>query len=150
MFWPKQIVCTKMRVFSPFLTQIVSGNFCKKSMLFDFSHFCMTTSKNTIFIGFFGLFHFFFFFFFFLFLFLQHKKDKNKECNFFSKTSFLTSPKFSKNTILAQCDTICVFKNAPKTLYNWGKNSKRKLGPVFNTRLGPVFNARNPKSWTSF
>ena len=26
--WPKQIVCTKMRVFSPFLTQIVSGNFC--------------------------------------------------------------------------------------------------------------------------
>ena len=27
-FLPKQIVCTKMRVFSPFLTQIVSGNFC--------------------------------------------------------------------------------------------------------------------------
>ena len=27
-FWPKQIVCLKMRVFSPFLTQIVSGNFC--------------------------------------------------------------------------------------------------------------------------
>ena len=27
-FWPKQIVCTKMRVFSPFLTEIVSGNFC--------------------------------------------------------------------------------------------------------------------------
>ena len=27
-FWPKQIVCTKMRVFSPFLTQIVSANFC--------------------------------------------------------------------------------------------------------------------------
>ena len=27
-FWPKQIVCTKVRVFSPFLTQIVSGNFC--------------------------------------------------------------------------------------------------------------------------
>ena len=26
--WPKQIVCTTMRVFSPFLTQIVSGNFC--------------------------------------------------------------------------------------------------------------------------
>ena len=26
--WPKQIVCTKMRVFSPFLTQIVSDNFC--------------------------------------------------------------------------------------------------------------------------
>ena len=27
--WPKQIVCTKMRVFcSPFLTQIVSVNFC--------------------------------------------------------------------------------------------------------------------------
>ena len=26
--WPKQIVCTKMRVFSPFLTQMVSSNFC--------------------------------------------------------------------------------------------------------------------------
>ena len=27
LFWPKQIVCTNM-LFSPFLTQIVSGNFC--------------------------------------------------------------------------------------------------------------------------
>ena len=56
------------------------------------------------------------FFFFFLFLFLQHKKEKTKNAIFFSKTSFLTSPKFCKNTILAQCDTICVFKNTPKTL----------------------------------
>ena len=53
-----------------------------------------------------------------------------------------------KNTILAQCDTICVFKKTPKTLEN-GKTVE-KLGPVFNTRPGPVFNTRNPKSWTSF
>ena len=33
-FWPKQIVCTKTRVFSPFLTQIVSGNFWKIHFLF--------------------------------------------------------------------------------------------------------------------
>ena len=117
-FWPKQIVCTKLRVFSPFLTQIVSGNFCQKSIFLIFHIFAWPPQKNTIFIGFFGLFpfSFFSFFFFFLFLFLQHKKDKNKKCNFLSKTSFLTSPKFCKNTILAQCDTICVFKNAPKTL----------------------------------
>ena len=69
-FWPKQIVCTKMRVFSPFLTQIVSANFCKKSIFFDFSHFCMTTLKNPIFIGFFAIFPFLFFFFsFFCFYF---------------------------------------------------------------------------------
>ena len=88
--------------------------FLPKIHFFDFSHFCMTTSKNTIFIGFFGLFHFLFFFF--CFYFSNIKKTKTKNAIFFSKTSFLTSPKFCKNTILAQCDTICVFKNAPKTL----------------------------------
>ena len=40
----------------------------------------MTTSKKTIFIGFWAF--SIFFFFFFLFLGLQHKKGKNKKCNF--------------------------------------------------------------------
>ena len=31
-----------------------------------------------------------------------------------------------------------------------GKNSKKKLGPVFNFKLGPAFNFKTPKSWTSF
>ena len=73
--------------------------------------------KNTIFIGFGGL------FLPCLFLLQQHKKDKNKKCNFFSKTSFLTSRQFRRT----QIDTIFVFKHAPKTLYKWVKNSKNNL-----------------------
>ena len=43
------------------------SQFLLKIHFFDFSHFCMTTLKNPIFIGFFGLFHFLFFFSFFCF-----------------------------------------------------------------------------------
>ena len=85
------------------------------------------------------------FFSFFLFLFLQHKKEINKKCNFFSKTSFLTSPKFAKtkkNTILAQCDTICASKHAQKHYKNG--ETVNKLGPVFNFKLGPIFNFKTP------
>ena len=121
-FWPKQIVCTKTRFFSPFLTQLVSGNFCKKSMFFSFFHFfAWPPQKKTIFTGFFGLFHFLFF----LFLFLQHKKDKNKKCYFLFENLIFDIPKFCKNIILAQCDTICVFKKSQKTLQNWGETAKK-------------------------
>ena len=118
--------------FSPFLTQIVSGNFCQNPF-FDFSHFWMTT----IFIVFFLPFPFFF-----LFLFLQHTKETN--------TSFLTSPIFcKKKTLFWHNVTLFVFLNMlPKHFKHWGK--QWKLGPVINTRLGPVFNTKNPKSWTSF
>ena len=75
-------------------------------------------------------------FLFFCFYFSNIKKTKTKNAIFFSKTSFLTSPKFCKNTVLAQCDTICFF-NTPKH-YKHGGNSE-KLGPVLNTRLGPIF-----------
>ena len=61
--WPKQIVCTKMRVFSPFLTQMVSGNFCKKSIFFIFHNFGWPPKRTLFFIGFFGLFPFSFFYF---------------------------------------------------------------------------------------
>ena len=78
------------------------------------------------------------------------KKEKTKNAIFFSKTSFLTSPKSCKNTILAQCDTICVFKNTPKH-YKYWENSENldqfwtldldqfltldtpKIGPVLNS-----------------
>ena len=112
---------------------------------FYFSHFWMTTLKNT-FYSFFWPFPFFSFFCFYF----SNIKRKNKNAIFFSKTSFLTSPKLCKNTILAQCDTICVLKHAPKHYKNGESSENIKLGPVFNTRLGPVFNTRNPKSWTSF
>ena len=75
--------------FSPFLTQIVSGNVCKKSIF----HFCPCLDnhlKNTYFYRVLGPFPFSFFFF--LFLCLQHKKKtKTKNAIFFSNTSFLTS-----------------------------------------------------------
>ena len=103
----------------------------------------MTTLKKPIFIGFGGLFHFICFSFF-LFLVLQHKKDKKtKNAIFISKTSFLTSPKFCKNTILAQCDTICVYKHTKKHYKN-GETVKKKLGPVFNFKLGSIFNLKPP------
>ena len=93
-------------------------------------------------------------FFFFLFLFLQHKIDKTRNAIFFLKTSFLSSLKFckkkKKNTILAQCDTICVFKNTQKHYTNGGKQWKKQLGLVFNFKLGPVFNFKPPNPGPAF
>ena len=98
----------------------------------------MTTLKKPIFIGFFGLFHFLFFSFF-LFLGLQHKKGKNKKCNFLFENLIFDIPQIEnlifdipqicKNTILTHCDTICVSKNAQKH-YKTGEKQQ--------------------KSWTSF
>ena len=116
-FWPKQIVCTKMRVFFSLPDTNSVRQFLQKNpfFFFDFSYFWMTTLKKTYFYRVFWLFPFSFFLPF-LFLYLQHKKSKTKNAIFFSKTSFLTFPKFCKNTILTHCDTICVSKNAQKTL----------------------------------
>ena len=97
--------------------------FLLKIHFFAFSHFWMTTLKKPIFIGFFGLFHFHFFSFF-CFYFSNIKKEKTQNAIFFSKTSFLTSPKFCKNTILTHCCTICVFKNTQKHYKN-GENSEK-------------------------
>ena len=152
-FWPKQKVCTKMHVFSPFPTQIqCQAIFAKKKpFFFDFSHFWMTTlKKETIFIGSFWPFPFSFFFNFFYFYFSNIKKEKTKNAIFFSKTSFLTSPKFCPNkTLFWHNVTLFVFSKIPENTIKMGKTVK-KLGPNFNTRLGPIFNARNPKSWTRF
>ena len=84
-FWPKQIVCTKMRVFFSLPDTNSVSQFLLKIHFFEFSHFCMTTLKKPYFYRVFWPFpfsFFFFFFFFFLFLGLQHKKGKNKKCNF--------------------------------------------------------------------
>ena len=127
-FWPKQIVCTKMRVFPPVLTQIVSGNFCYKSIFLIFHIFGWPPLKNPIFVGLFGL----SIFFFFCFHFSNIKKEtKNKKCNFLFENLIFDNPKFCKSTILTHCDTICVSKNAQKH-YKTGENSKTKLGPIFN------------------
>ena len=113
----------------------------------------MTTFKNTIFIVVVGLFPFCVCFLLLLFC-LQHKKDKTKKCNFFSKTSFLTSRQFCENTILAQYDTICVYKHTQKHYKigedPWTQNldqfkpynldqcltyKRPNLGPVLNSTL---------------
>ena len=130
--------------FSPFLTQIVSGKCITKIHFCHFSHFWRTTFKNTIFIGFLGLFHFVFFFWFSV---SNIKKTKTKNAIYISKTSSLTSRQFCKNAILAHIDTICVFKHTPKH-YKIRENSETKTWTSF--KLGPVFNLKTPKSWTSF
>ena len=102
----------------------------------------MTTFKKHYFIGFFGLFHFFIFLF--LFLFLQHNKKRKKKQKLqfsFRKPSFLTFPKLCKNTILAQCDTFCVYKHTPKH-HNIGETTVKKNLDQFLTfkppNLGPI------------
>ena len=110
----------------------------------------MTTLKKPIFIGFFGLCHFTFFSFF-CFYFSNIKKEKTKNAIFFPKTSFLTSPKFCKNTILTHCCTICVSKNAQKHYKNGEKQWKKNLDHFLTLNLdhfltlkppnlGPLFN----------
>ena len=129
-FWPKQIVATKMRVFCfPSWHKQCQAIFAKNPF-FWFSQFWMTTFKNPIFIGFFGLFHFLFFSFFCFYF--SNKKRKNQKCNFLFENIIFDNPKFCKNTILTHCDTICASKNAKKHYKTAGKNSKKKLGPVFN------------------
>ena len=80
-FWPKQIVCTKMRVFFSLPDTNSVRQFLQKNPFFDFSYFWMTTLKKHYFYRVFWLFPFSFFLPF-LFLYLQHKKVKNKKCNF--------------------------------------------------------------------
>ena len=98
LFWSKKHLaktdsCNEnARCYFPFLTQIVSANFPKKSF-FDFSHFWMTTLKKPIFIGFLGFFPFRFFPLF-CFSLSNIKKTKTKNAIFYSKTSFLINPHF--------------------------------------------------------
>ena len=90
-FWPKQIVCMKMRFFSLPDTNSVR-QFLLKIHVFDFSHFWMTTLKKTYFYRFFWSFPFYFSFFYFS----NIKKKKTKNAIFFSKTSFLITQNFAK------------------------------------------------------
>ena len=149
-FWPKQIVCTKMRVFSPFLTQIVSPNFCQKSIFWDFSHFWMTTAKKPYFYRVFWPFPFCLFFFL-LFLFFQHKKDKNKKCNFLFENLIFDIPKIlQKHYFCTMWHYLC-FQKCPKKHYKNGKTMKKNLDHFLTLNLdhfltlkppnlGPLFN----------
>ena len=107
---------------------------------FSFFSFLDDHLKNTICTGFFGLFPFCFFFF--CFSCGNIEKTKTKNAMFLSKTAFLTSRQFCENTILAQIDTICVFKHARKDYKTWGKQFKNWTS--FNTTLGTVLTQKTP------
>ena len=112
----------------------------------------MTTLKKTYFYGFFCYFPFFvFFFFLFSVSIFQHKKEKNKKCNFLFENLIFDNPKFCKNTILTHCDTICVTKKAKKHYKTGEKTAKKNLDQFLTynldqfltyktPNLGPVFN----------
>ena len=112
------VVCTKMH-FSPFLTQLVSGNFCKKKRIpFLFFTFLDDHLKKHYIIGPFGLFPFCFLFcFFFLFLCLQHRKDKqtHKMQLSFRKPHFWHPNILSKKTLFWHDVTQRVCKHTQKT-----------------------------------
>ena len=110
----------------------------------------MTTLK-TLFIGFFGLFHFPFFFF--LFLFLQHKKRKKQKMQFsFRKPHFWHPQNFAK-TLFWHNVTLFVFSKIPPKHYKNGEKTVKKNLDQFLTldldqfltletpNLGPVFNS---------
>ena len=73
---------------------------------------------------FFAIFPFLAFFLFFVSIF-QHKKEKNKKCNFLFESLIFDNPKFCKKTILTHCDTICVSKKAKKH-YKIGEKQQKK------------------------
>ena len=90
-FWPKQLVCTKMRFFSLPGTNSVR-QFLQKNPFFRFFTFLHDHLKKHYFLWGFLAFSISFFFFF-LSLFLQYKEDKNKKCNFLFEYLIFDIPK---------------------------------------------------------
>ena len=124
--------------------------FLLKIHFFCFFTFLDDHLKKTIFIGFWGLFHFLFFSFF-CFYFSNIKKEKTKNAIFFSKPSFLTSPKFCK-TLFWHIVALFLFLKMPRKHYKTGEKQWKKNLDQFLTlsldqfltlkppNLGPVFN----------
>ena len=110
----------------------------------------MTTLKNPIFIGFFGLFHFFFFFF--LFLFFQHKKGKNKKCNFLFENLIFDIPQILQKHYFDTLLHYLCFSKCPQNTIKMGEKQWKKNLDHFLTlnldhfltlkppNLGPLFN----------
>ena len=128
---------------SPFLTQMVSGNF-RQQTHFVFFKFCRfdDETKNTIDSGHVSQFSFCFFS---SFLFVPTKTTRNPKFKFLFENHSLTSRKCLENTVCAPMDTVCDFKHTPRHYKNMEKSRTN-----FNTSLGPIFNTKTPKSWTNF
>ena len=99
-----------------------------KNPFFCFLTFLDDHFKKHYFYRVFGLIYFSFFCVYFS----NIKKEKTKNTIFFSKTSFLTSPKFCKKTLFWHNVTLFVFSKIPPKHYTNGENSETK------------------KTWTSF
>ena len=126
-FWPKQIVCTKMRVFFSLPDTNSVRQFLQKNPFFFliFSYFWMTTLKKTYFYRVFGFFPFSFFLPF-LFLYLQHKKGKKQKMQFsFRKPHFWHSQNFAK-TLFWHTVALFVFLKMPKKHYTTGEKTAKK------------------------
>ena len=127
-FWPKQIVCTKMRVFSPFLTQIVSGNFCWKSIFFAFFTCLDDHLKKPYFYRVLGPFPFSIFFLFSV-SFFQNKRKKQKMQFSFRKPHFDIPQILQKHNF----DTVAlfVFSKIPKKPLQIGEKQWKKTWTSF-------------------
>ena len=130
----------------------MSGNFCKKNPFFWFFIFLDDHLKKHYFYRVFWRFPFSFFLPF-LFLYLQHKKGKNKKCNFlFENPHFWHSQNFAK-TLFWHTVALFVFLKMPKKHYKTGEKTAKKNLDQFLTldldqfltletpNLGPVFNS---------
>ena len=112
-FWPKQIVCTKMRVLSLFLTQIVSGNFCNKKNIFWFFAFLDDHLKKHYFYRVFWPFPFFLFFCFYF--------SNIKNAIFFDPPDFAKKKKHYSATVWHDLR----FQKYPKNIIKMGENSEK-------------------------
>ena len=90
-----------------------------------------------------------------MFLFLQHKKEKNKKCNFLFEYLIFDNPKFCKK-LFWHTVTLFVFskKNLDQFLtYDLDQFLTYKtpnLGPVFNFTAYIYIYASNPTGWAIF
>ena len=121
-FWPKQIVCTKMRFFSLPDTNRVR-QFLLKIHSFWFFTFLDDHLKKSYFYRVFWPFPFSVFSF--LFLVHQHKKKKKQKCNFLFEYLFFDIPQILQKTLFWHTVTLFVFLKMPKNTINWGKQQKQ-------------------------
>ena len=124
----------------------MSGNFAKNPFLF-FTFLDDHLKTKTIFIGSFGLFHFFFSFF--CFYFSNIKKEKTKNPTFFSKTSFLITQNFAK-TLFWHTVTLFVFLKMPPKHYKLGKTAKKKLDQFLTYSLDQFLYTYNLDQFLSY
>ena len=149
LFWAKKFLAKTDSVHENAFFSLPDTNSVRqfwKIQFFDFSHFWMTTLKSPIFVGLFGL----SIFFFFCFYLSNIKKEKLKMQFSFENLIFYIPPKKHTHTILAQCDTIYVFKNTPKHYKNGENSAKKNLDQFLTLDLDQLLTLETPNLGTIF